>query len=118
MIPITQLKNAECLPKKLDYSHLNKPIKPILSSVSKETKKVLKELNEEQKARYEGFNKAVSLLEQVNICVDEEEIFKIVWKNWCWLRGRVEEKDKEGARLIAKSLAQSIKQWAYLEVNE
>ena len=74
---LQSIDRDKVLPNDFDYSHLNKPVKPILTA-SKETRKSLKELNEEQKAAYMGFNHSNAEHRKLGVEIDVEELAKTI----------------------------------------
>lgn len=98
MIPITQLNGSACLPKKIEIHPLS------MSYRGGKNTQISMHLH----------NEAVSLLEQVNICVDEEELANSIIK---WL-GYETNFSRKNSKEISKTITQSIKQWAYLEVKK
>lgn len=91
MTKLTDLRGSECLPKKKENS-----------------------------MRYSGhtvnaFNEVVSQLEQVELCVDEEELAKEIW-NLRPEKFKAIHVTSDDLIFIAKSLSQSKEKWLKLEI--
>ena len=46
--------------------------------------------------------------------VDEEKLYKSIWKHHLWPHGRVTQKDKDEASLVSKAIASCPEKWIRL----